>query len=168
MTEPFPLAGYRQPMAQVAESVFETMFSVPVKEAAQPGEPVEGSFTAAVYYSGTWQGALVLECARAQAMDWAARYLSLVSEAALDDARDCLGELTNVIAGNLKPLLPPGVSLSFPSVVEGSDYTLRLCGGNLSETLFFQDGGRPFRITLVEVIAPNTSDGAGAGLRSDR
>jgi len=154
MNEPFSLAPYRQPIGQVAESVFETMLGVSLKEAANGSVPAAGCLTAAVYYSGEWQGALLLECGHEQAMDWAARYLSLASEAGLEDARDCLGELANVIAGNLKPLLPPGVALSLPSVVQGSDYSLRLCGGNLSETLALEDGIRPFRITLVEVIEP--------------
>jgi hypothetical protein len=79
--------------------------------------------------------------------------MGLSGPVAPDDVRDGLGELTNVIAGNLKPLLPSGVSLSIPSVVEGRDYALRLCGGNLFETLWFEDPLGPFRITLVEVVA---------------
>jgi len=108
---------------------------------------------AAVYYAGAWKGALLLECSSAQAMDWAARFLSLAPPISLDDVRDSLGELTNVIAGNLKPLLPPGVGISLPCVVQGSDYSLRVCGNNLSESLYFEDRFGPFRITLVEVIA---------------
>jgi len=42
--------------------------------------------------------------------------------------------------------------LSIPSVVEGRDYSLRICGGgNLFERLDFADETGPFRITLVEV-----------------
>jgi hypothetical protein len=35
--------------------------------------------------------------------------------------------------------------------VQGSDYSLRLCGGNLAETLWLEDQYGAFRITLVEM-----------------
>ena len=37
---------------------------------------------------------------------------------------DALGEITNMIGGNLKALLPGPSFLSLPVVIEGSDYTL--------------------------------------------
>jgi CheY-specific phosphatase CheX len=152
MASPFPLEPYREGIAQVAESVFDTLLHLALCPSADPWEAPKHTFTGAVYYAGTWKGALLVECACEQAMDWAARFMSLVPPISLDDARDGLGELTNVMAGNLKPLLPPGVGISLPSVVQGSDYSLRLCGGNLSEKLCFRDRLGLFRITLVEVI----------------
>ena len=152
MTQPFALQVYRKGIEQVTASVFDTMLSLPVHVARTGYSSLPLSFTGAVYYAGAWKGAILVECAREQAMDWAARYMSLPPPVSDADARDSLGELTNVIAGNLKPLLPPGVGLSIPSVVQGSDYCLRICGGNLSETLCFEEQLGPFRVTLVEVI----------------
>ena len=68
-----------------------------------------------------------------------------------DDVRDTLGELANMIAGNLKALLPFGVAISMPSVVEGSDYSLRICGGNQASRLTFSSELGEFRVTLVEL-----------------
>jgi chemotaxis protein CheX len=152
MTEPFPLHSYRAGMEQITATVFETILALPVNTTNDLYGSHSSWFTGAVYYAGEWQGALMVECSREQAMDWAARFMSLTPPVNVDDARDGLGELTNIIAGNLKPLLPTGVGLSIPSVVQGSDYCLRICGGNLSETLCFQDSLGPFRVTLVEVI----------------
>lgn len=153
MTQPFPLDTYRQGIRDVTTSVYETMLDLPLRSAAASTTPGSGSFTAAVYYAGAWKGALLLECSPQQVMDWGARLMSLAPPVSLEDARDGLGELTNVIAGNLKALLPPGVGISLPSVVQGSDYSLRICGGNLTESLCFEDPTGPFRITLVELIA---------------
>lgn len=52
-----------------------------------------------------------------------------------DDVRDSLGEIVNMIAGNFKALLPDGAAISMPSVVEGSDYTLRVRGGRIVTNL---------------------------------
>lgn len=38
---------------------------------------------------------------------------------------DAVAELANVVAGNLKPHLRPGLSLSLPTVVHGSDFSIR-------------------------------------------
>ena len=148
----FPLAPYREGVALVAASVYETMLGLPVRQVPPWQESMPTALTGAVYYAGTWKGALLLECAFDQAIDWAARLMTLDPPVDPEDVRDGLGELANVIAGNLKPLLPPGVGLSLPSVVQGSDYSLRICGGNLAETLYLADPLGPFRITLVEVV----------------
>jgi len=154
MTAPFALDTYREGISQVAMSVFDTILQLQVREQTpDPNHPVGNCFTAAVYYAGEWKGALMLECSREQAMDWAARFMSLDPPVTLDDARDGLGELANMMAGNLKPLLPPGVGLSLPCVVQGTDYSMRMCGGNLNESLCFADGLGRFRVTLVEVVA---------------
>jgi chemotaxis protein CheX len=148
----FPLAPYREGVARVAASIYETMLGLPVREVPRGREPLSASLTGAIYYAGTWKGALLVECAREQAIEWTARLLSLDPPLDAEDIRDGLAELTNMIAGNLKPLLPSGVSLSLPSVVEGSDYSLRIRGGNLAETLYLADPLGPFRISLVEVV----------------
>ncbi len=148
----FPLAPYREGVALVAASVYETMLGLPLREVPQWQESLPGPLTGAIYYAGAWKGALLLECAREQAADWAARLMALDPPIDPEDVRDGLGELANVIAGNLKALLPPGVGLSLPSVVQGSDYSLRVCGGNLTETLYLADPLGPFRITLMELV----------------
>jgi len=153
MKTAFPIACYRSGIADATIAVFQTMLGLGVEEVAHAPERAAFGFTAAIYYAGEWKGALLIECTAGRAVDWTARQLGIPREAALaDDVRDALGEVANVLAGNLKPLLPRGVGLSMPSVVEGSDYALYLCGGNLFERLDFSDGHSPFRVTFVEVL----------------
>ena len=145
------VGSYRPRIAEVTGMVFDTMLNLEVREVDAPPESAPMELTAAVYYAGTWQGAILIECSATQAAGWAARFMPLPAPVSSEDARDGLGEITNVIAGNLKPLLPPGVGLSIPSVVEGSDYSLRILGGNRFERLRFQDDTGTFRVTLVVV-----------------
>lgn len=152
MTQPFPLSPYRDSLAGLVTSVFETLLNLPVRERLETPPALPNSFSGAIYYAGAWQGAFLVECSHEQAFDWAARLMSLQPPISLADAKDSLGELTNVIAGNLKALLPPGVALSLPSVVQGNDYSLSIHGRQLSEVLDLEDALGPFRITLLELL----------------
>jgi chemotaxis protein CheX len=73
-----------------------------------------------------------------------------------EDVRDSLGELANMLAGNLKSVLPSGVVLSMPSVIEGSDYSLQICGKRSIERVPFWSTEDIFGVTLVEIF--DTSD----------
>ncbi len=146
----FPIEGYLPGLIQITESVFETMLGSAVTRLEQAEIALEVPLTAAVYYAGAWKGAVLLECSGRQATVWSGHLMDQ-TEPSPADARDGLGEVANMLAGNLKPLLPPGVGISIPSVVEGSDYSLRVCGGNLTQQIVFADALGPFRVTLVKV-----------------
>jgi CheY-specific phosphatase CheX len=69
---------------------------------------------------------------------------------AVDDVvRDVLGELANMISGNLKCVLTRGIRLSMPSVVDGSDYSVRVCRTEVRERLAFQCAEGLFWITVL-------------------
>ena len=139
-------------LEKIVGNVYLTMIGSSTHPAEPAGIAFDSPLTGAVYYAGAWKGALVLECCERQAIGWAERLMSLTPPVAPEDARDGLGELTNMIAGNLKPMLPPGVSLSMPSVVEGAGHKLRILGAHETETFAFADESGPFRIALVRFL----------------
>lgn len=60
-----------------------------------------------------------------------------------------MGELANMIGGNLKSVLPPGVALSVPSVALGNELAVRICrGGESNSTCYACDAGN-IEATLV-------------------
>lgn len=147
-------------LVQIVESVFGTMFSLEVAECGTPWFPGEERLTSAVHLAGEWTGAVLLECDRSQACHFAGRYLSMESPDTVDDVvRDVLGELANMIGGNLKCILSRGIQLSMPSVVDGSDYYLRVCGAATRERLAFQSAEGIFWITVLtmENVKPRQS-----------
>jgi chemotaxis protein CheX len=87
--------------------------AVPYESAVLTG-PV---LIAVVRISGAWEGAVQLECspdhARAAA---AAMFGGGAGTSSDDEARDALGELANIVSGNVKSLLPPPSALSIPDV----------------------------------------------------
>jgi len=69
-----------------------------------------------------------------------------------------VAELSNIVAGNLKAILPPGVNISTPSVIHGDNYDVQVYRGKMiNRTVFTTDAG-PFEIRLIE--SQSTSKGA--------
>jgi chemotaxis protein CheX len=137
-------------LAQIVESVFATMLGLEVGECGTPWFPNGERLTAAVHMAGDWNGAILLECDRRQACQFAGRFLSMDPSDTVDDVvRDVLGELVNMIGGNMKCVLTRGIRLSMPSVVDGSDYCLRVCGAEVRERLACQCSEGPFWVTVL-------------------
>lgn len=135
---------------QIVEAVFGTMMSLEVAVRGTPWFPGGDRLTSAVQLVGDWSGAVLLECGQEQACRFAGRFLSTDPPGAADNvARDVLGELANMIGGNLKCVLAKGTRLSMPSVVNGSDYSLRVCGAVVQDQLAFECAEGPFWVTIL-------------------
>jgi chemotaxis protein CheX len=144
-------------VAQTVEAIFLSMMNLEVSPGGTPWAPSHDQLTSAVHLSGVWNGALLFECDRRQACQFAGRFLSMdPPEAVTDDVRDVLGELANMIGGNMKSAVAAGLSLSMPSVTDGSDYGLRVCGSEVLDRLAFQCADGPFWVTLL-AVAPGNS-----------
>jgi chemotaxis protein CheX len=147
-------------LAQTVEAVFLNMLSLEVFPGDTPWAPSCDQLTSAVHLSGVWNGALLFECDRRQACLFAGRILSMdAPEAVTDEVRDVLGELANMIGGNIKSALAAGLSLSMPSVTDGSDYGLRVCGSEVQDRLGFDCDDGPFWVTLF-AVKPGKSMGS--------
>jgi chemotaxis protein CheX len=150
---PFPVDAYQTEVSQIVGDVFQTMLRVEVVPAYQAWTPRAGDITAAIFFAGAWMGAALVECSEEQARIWTGRLLSIAEPNEInDDVRDALGELVNMVGGNLKSVLPGGVGLSMPSVVEGKQYSLQICGTNMIDRQCFHSSDGPFGITLVEMV----------------
>ena len=136
-------------LAQVVESVFQTMMHIDVHQSLE-APPLRGEMiTAAVYLTGTYQGAVLLHCPPWQACGLAAEFLKKTPPSSVDDdVLDVMGELANMVAGNLKCTLLPGTHLSIPSVTQGTDSALRLCGSRPIQRTAFRTPLGPIWVTM--------------------
>jgi chemotaxis protein CheX len=143
-------------LASIVESVFAAMMDLHPVECPTPWLPNNSRLSAAVHLAGDWCGAVLLECDRRQACHFAARFLAMGAPpgdppATVDDVvRDVLGELANMIGGNLKCVLTRGTRLSMPCVVDG-DYTLRVCGATSQDRLGFSCDEGVFWVTVLTI-----------------
>lgn len=137
-------------LAQIVGYVFRTMVCLEVSESDQPWNPGGDRLTATIHLAGDWKGALALECGHQQACAFAARFLSMEEPQMVDDVvRDVLGELANMIGGNLKCVLAGGLRLSMPSVVDGPDHNLRVCRAGVKERLVFECAEGAFSVAVL-------------------
>jgi CheY-specific phosphatase CheX len=87
-------------------------------------------------------------------LEFAGRFLSVDPPGKVDDVvRDLLGELVNMIDGNLKRVLARGLRLSMPSVVDGSDYSLRIRRAEVLERIAVQSVEGHFGATVLTTRA---------------
>jgi CheY-specific phosphatase CheX len=140
---------YVTDICQFTGSVFLSMLGLEV----QPSDaelPSTEMITGAIYYAGPWKGALLLQCAASAAYEFTARLMGVPQPVGFDDdVRDAMGEMTNIIAGNLKPILPRGVGLSMPSVIQGLPSAIRICGDVPLLRLAFLCESGPFWMTIL-------------------
>ncbi|HLJ51362.1 MAG TPA: chemotaxis protein CheX [Bryobacteraceae bacterium] len=142
---------HKNELEEIVESVFTAMLGLEVSSREEKCPVRSGCLTAAVYLTGNWNGAVLAQCFPPAVCRLAGRFLGTPPPEAVDnDVRDVLGELANMIAGNLKCTMSNGIKLSMPSVVDGCDYALRLCAGHPVSDLAFETEVGPFWLTLVE------------------
>ncbi|HTB33554.1 MAG TPA: HDOD domain-containing protein [bacterium] len=113
--------------------------------------------SATVFFSGDWQGMIRLEMPYALAQALAGRMRrqdGVQTERML--VLDGVGELANILAGNLKPALGGARRFSVPRVLEGPAFPLGALGGEPLQRSYLVDG-RPFRVAVQRQITPSAA-----------
>ena len=145
----FELETLEEALTEIVSSVVSAMlrsetFAVPLQLARNP-------LQAAVYVSGAWSGAVLVECDEETAKNFCAELMRIPRPAMVDaDVLDSLGEIANMIGGNLKSLFPPGCFLSLPAVNDGPGPDL-WAGAQARITCSFDGPEGPFLVTLFAI-----------------
>jgi len=126
-------------------------------------EPTDGeipreraALTGCVHIDGAWNGSALVECELPLARRMTAVLFGRPEdEVSVDDVRDALGEITNMIGGNVKALLPAPSRLSLPTVVEGADYAVTVPRTKPAGVVSFRAGAETLviRILAAEVAS---------------
>ncbi len=119
-----------QHVIDATQEIFETMIMVEAKAGEPLDKPVttfDKGMTSMVGFAGFRQGMLAIHTPEAVAIDITALFLGMEVEKIDEDVIDALGELANMVAGSIKPLMAKDgvdVELSLPSVIHGSEYSM--------------------------------------------
>ncbi|SDY82019.1 chemotaxis protein CheX [Micromonospora pattaloongensis] len=114
---------YVPTVADLNEIVEQVWASYLDPEGVNPLIPVESAadasdIHASVSITGSWHGHVVVACSNAAGKLAAAAFLAMEPEEVTEaDLIDVLGELANIVGGNVKSMLPAGCFVSLPHVV---------------------------------------------------
>ncbi len=140
----------KEMLIRTVGSVFITMLGLDVSPSEISRRPAGDLLTSYVQLTGDWNGVVLLECTRQQACSFAGMILSRdPPDTVDDDVRDVLGELANVIGGNMKCVIARASRLSMPTVIEGGDDELRIFDSRSRERLTFESSEGQFWVTIL-------------------
>lgn len=138
-------------ITQVASVVWDSVLGLSLTRREDLPQPPERIVAGTVQFSGAWEGAITIETSADFARRAAATMFGVDPDAAsVADTQDAIGELANMTGGNVKSLLPEPCRLSLPTVVEGSDVSTRLPGGELLTSVAFDCNGDPLVVRLIK------------------
>jgi CheY-specific phosphatase CheX len=133
----------------VTQDVFRIMAGMDVDSSPDPFSNFDGVIDSLLYYIGGAEGSLVLECSPNVACAFAERVTGLrAASLNEDDVRDAVGELVNMIGGNLKALLPGDTAISTPLVFTSPQDLPLQDGASQISSLDFRCEFGQFRLSL--------------------
>jgi chemotaxis protein CheX len=106
--------------------------------------------SAAVAVTGAWRGHVVVSCSMAAARKISALLLELpLPEVSESDVADALGELANIVGGNVKGLLPAPCALSLPYLVVAASEHVRWPSATVESRLLADWHDEPIVVTVL-------------------
>ncbi|SNY05045.1 chemotaxis protein CheX [Paractinoplanes atraurantiacus] len=145
-------------LAEMVEQVWESYLDpegisplIPTYDENQPSE-VHSS----VSITGSWTGHIVYASSTSAARRAAAAFLAMeMDEVSEEDLSDVLGELANIVGGNVKAMLPPGALLSLPQVVLAPETTARFPHSERISGVYGVWDGEPVSISMWQSRGDN-------------
>jgi chemotaxis protein CheX len=148
----------------ITQDVWSSFTGTAIDSASEEVAPdASGVIVGRVAVTGPWQGSVLLACPTELARNAASAMFDLPAERLTDDeVADALGELTNMVAGNIKSLLPGPSRLSMPAVMVSASSTVRMPHAVLVNTVSLACEGLPLTVSIWQDLT-----GSGCQLRVD-
>jgi chemotaxis protein CheX len=136
---------------QLVANIWQLMLGWPIEAKLEAADARTGDqfLTACVSIAGEWEGTIVVDCGLPLASDAAVKMFQ-TSTTTAEDCRDALGELSNMIAGNLKALLPEPCYLGLPAVSNGRDYAVHVLDSRLAARTCFECRGQRLVVSVLQ------------------
>jgi chemotaxis protein CheX len=142
-------------LVQLVAAVWESILGFPIlprEDHHDPGQELDvlPALTGTVHITGAWEGTVAMSCAAAFAAECGAlMHGRSAAELTSIEVLDAWGELVNMVAGNLKAILPPPSHLSLPSVRESPTYLYTEPGARVLNQLTFACLGHRLRLSVL-------------------
>ena len=140
---------------QIVTSIWMSILDLPIAAALEDSNAAPSfgtrTLTGCVQFTGEFEGAALVHTTAALARRLASvMFMADEDSLSLEEVQDALGEISNMIAGNIKPLLPGPARISLPSVVEGQDYTVIVPGSRSVCRASFQCLDQPLLVSVQQ------------------
>ncbi len=145
---------YAQDIAAATQEIFSSMVMLDVT----PEEPfkrvdstLSKSISGIIGLAGTIKGMLAIHLPHEAALAVTTAFLGMDVEEIDEDVCDAVGELANMLGGNMKAIFDPNggdVQLSMPSTVHGEEYAVDCLADAELVTVPFSFNGQTFMVEL--------------------
>ena len=136
-------------VAQIIHEVWSSMLGIEVEPVDAPRPESDDAIAGSVGVTGATDALISMETSADGARRFASTMFGMSDEEASDDdIADAIGELTNMVGGNIKSLLPEPSTLSLPVVARGKSPTMRVPGGRPLLEAGYIAGGYPMYLTV--------------------
>jgi chemotaxis protein CheX len=142
----------------IVRAVWGSLFDIALRTDGAACLGAESTVTACVQIDGAWQGAVLLQCPSTLASTLTAAMFQATATPPFADVRDAMGELANIVAGNIKSLLPERCHISLPAVALGSHQHFSILSTETVACVSFICDGQPLLVTLLQ--QSNRSNGS--------
>jgi chemotaxis protein CheX len=135
----------------ITTMVMESTAGISVEPVADEIGRERPALSGCVSIDGAWNGAVIVECELSLARRITEALLAPPDgHVSAEDVSDALGEITNIVGGNIKALLPPPSRLSLPTVVEGADYAVTVPRTKPGPVARFRAGDELLVVRILE------------------
>jgi len=144
----------RASIAEITKGVFSTMVMLDVTDEPPLTEPVKcfhETLTSMVGLAGSYSGILAVHAPKSLALRITSNMLGMEVSEIDEDVNDAMGEIANMIGGDVKHIFSPkgaDINLSIPTVIYGSDYVLESMSSAESLVIPFDCGGDRFLLSF--------------------
>jgi hypothetical protein len=107
---------YLQEAVVLVDEVFLTTLGLAIEPVYPPGAKAQMDYISGLDYYGDWRGSFYIGVPAGLATELARRFIPGAGpELKAEDIQDALGELANLIGGNMKALLPGAAHVTTPA-----------------------------------------------------
>lgn len=132
-------------IVRIADEVLSVMLGLACERLTAPG-PLGPAVMGVVTAQGDWQGVITVACSPVLARLAAGAMFQLdPSELSDDEVDDVIGELANMIGGNVKDIAGGVSRLSLPAVMRGA-----APGSQAATQIDFLCASEPMRVTVLD------------------
>lgn len=136
---------------EITEATWTSMLETEIQPRTDNGAPKDPSslLMGVVGISGAWEGQVMIHGTCGLARSAASKIFSIApADVKEQDQLDAIYELTNIIAGNIKSLLPEPCQLSLPEVQQGVEWATETTSADCVSELSFESEGHVLRVSV--------------------